>query len=264
MADANPRRKSKLNHQDEYAARIHPRARVGQGCRFGHGVIVSEECVIGDGVCLGHGVIVHPGTVIGEAVSILDRSVLGVQPRAAATSTLNVDPVLPPLRIGPRSQIGIGAILYAGTSLGEECFVADSAQIRERCSLGERVIVGRGVTVENDSIIGNRTKLQTGCYVTAFSAIGEDVFIAPMVVTTNDQYMGRTEKRLRERKGPVIHDRARIGAGAVLLPGITVGAEALIAAGAVVTRDVPAGKVVMGVPAVVRKDVSPEELLPTR
>jgi acetyltransferase-like isoleucine patch superfamily enzyme len=91
--------------------------------------------------------------------------------------------------------------------------------------------------------------------------IEDHVFVAPCVQTTNDNFMGRTEKRHALIKGATIRRGARIGGGVVLCPGIEIGAEAFIAAGAVVTRDAPAGKVLMGVPARVVRDVPAEELL---
>jgi acetyltransferase-like isoleucine patch superfamily enzyme len=121
--------------------------------------------------------------------------------------------------------------------------------------------VGRSVTVENDTRIGSRVKMQSGAYVTAYCVLEDDVFIAPMVVTTNDNYMGRTEKRHDEIAGCTIRRGARVGGGAHLLPGVEIGEEAFVATASVVTRDVPAHAVVMGVPARVVRDVPDEELL---
>jgi acetyltransferase-like isoleucine patch superfamily enzyme len=98
--------------------------------------------------------------------------------------------------------------------------------------------------------------------VTAYSTLEEDVFIAPCVVTTNDNFMGRTERRHELRKGPTIRRGARIGGGAVLLPGIEIGEEAFVGAGAVVLRDVPPRALVVGNPARQLRDVPDEELLP--
>ena len=109
-------------------------------------------------------------------------------------------------------------------------------------------MVGRGASVENDVRIGARVRMQTGAYVTAWSVVEDDVFIAPGVIFTNDPTAGRRPDGV-ELRGPTLRRGCRIGAGAVLLPGVEVGADAFVAAGAVVTRDVPAGALVMGVPA---------------
>jgi acetyltransferase-like isoleucine patch superfamily enzyme len=103
--------------------------------------------------------------------------------------------------------------------------------------------------------------VQANAYLTAYSTLEEDVFIAPCVVTTNDNYMGRSEKRHDLRQGPTIRRGARIGGGAVLLPGIEIGEEAFVGAGAVVLHDVPARAVVVGNPARKIRDVPDDELL---
>ena len=124
------------------------------------------------------------------------------------------------------------------------------------------MVVGRGSLVENDTTIGARTTIQANAYVTAYSTLEDDVFIAPCVVTTNDNFMGRTERRHALRKGPTIRRGARVGGGAVLLPGIEIGEEAFVGAGAVVLDDVPPRALVVGNPARRIRDVPDEELLP--
>jgi len=133
--------------------------------------------------------------------------------------------------------------------------------VRERCELGDDVVIGRGAHIENDVSIGARSKVQANAYVTAYSTLEEDVFIAPCVITTNDNFMGRTEKRHALRKGPTIRRGARVGGGAILLPGIEVGEDAFVGAGAVVLEDVPARAVVVGNPARQIREVPDEELL---
>jgi acetyltransferase-like isoleucine patch superfamily enzyme len=108
--------------------------------------------------------------------------------------------------------------------------------------------VGRGASVENDVRMGARVRMQTGAYVTAWSVVEDDVFIAPGAIFTNDPTAGRRPAGV-ELRGPVLRRGCRIGGGAVLLPGVEVGTDAFVAAGAVVTRDVPPGALVMGVPA---------------
>jgi acetyltransferase-like isoleucine patch superfamily enzyme len=204
--------------------------------------------------------VVYPGTVIGDGCQILDFAVVGKQPTLSPRSTANREP-LPPLELGAGAIVSTGAVVFAGTTLGERVIVGDQACVRERCELGDDVVVGRGSLVENDTSVGARTKIQANAYVTAYSTLEEDVFIAPCVATTNDNFMGRTERRHELRKGPTIRRGARIGGAAVLLPGIEVGEEAFVGAGAIVIRDVAPRAVVVGSPARQIREVPDEELL---
>ena len=210
----------------------------------------------------GENVVVYPGTVIGDGCRIGDNVVLGKPPTLSPRSTTKREE-LPPLELGAGTVVSTGAVVFAGTRLGAGVILGDQSCVRERCELGDEVVVGRGSLVENDTTIGARTKIQANAYVTAYSLLEEDVFIAPCVVTTNDNFMGRTERRHELRKGPTLRRGARIGGGAVLLPGIEVGEEAFVGAGAVVIRDVPARAVVVGNPARQLREVPDDELLPT-
>ena len=109
-------------------------------------------------------------------------------------------------------------------------------------------------------LVGERVRIQTGCYVTAFSTIEDDVFVAPGVTLTNDDTMGRHGPG-HELRGAVLRRACRIGGGAVLVPGVEVGEEAFVAAGAVVVADVAPRAVVMGVPARQVREVGDEDLL---
>jgi acetyltransferase-like isoleucine patch superfamily enzyme len=204
--------------------------------------------------------VVYPGTVVGEGCRILDYAVVGKQPVLSPRSTAAQEE-LPPLELGAGTVISTGAIVFAGTTIGERVIVGDQACVRERCTIGEDVVVGRGSLVENDTEVGARTKIQADAYVTAYSLLEEDVFIAPCVVTANDNFMGRTERRHALRRGPTIRRGARIGAAAVLLPGIEVGQEAFVGAGAVVIRDVAPRALVVGNPARQIREVPDDELL---
>jgi acetyltransferase-like isoleucine patch superfamily enzyme len=199
--------------------------------------------------------------VIGDGCRIGDNVVLGKQPVLSPRSTTKREE-LPPLELGEGTVVSTGSVVFAGTKVGARAIIGDQSCVRERCELGDDVVVGRGALVENDTTIGARTKIQANAYVTAYSTLEEDVFVAPCVVTTNDNFMGRTEQRHALRKGPTIRRGARIGGGAVLLPGIEVGEEAFVGAGAVVLHDVPPRALVVGNPARPIRDVPDDELLP--
>jgi len=205
--------------------------------------------------------IVYPGTILGEGVKVLENAVVGKQPTLSPRSTAKREP-LPPAVIGADAVISTGAILFAGSTVGDRVILGDQSCVRERVVIGDDVVVGRGSLVENDTTIGAMTKIQADAYITAYSTLEEHVFIAPCVVTTNDNWMGRTEKRFGNIKGPTIRRGARVGGGAILCPGIEIGEEAFIGAGAVVTKDVPPRVVVVGSPARVLRGVPEDELLP--
>src|SRR5712692_3699075 len=204
--------------------------------------------------------IVYPGTVLGDGCRILDHAVVGKQPTLGPRSTAKQED-LPALELGPGTIVSTAAIVFAGTRIGARVIVGDQACVRERCDIGDDVVIGRGALVENDTTMGALTKIQAGAYITAYSTLEDNVFIAPRVITTNDNFMGRTEQRHALRKGPTIRRGARVGAGAVLCPAVEIGADAFVGAGAVVVQDVPPRVVVVGNPARPLREVPDEELL---
>ena len=204
--------------------------------------------------------IVYPGTVLGEGVKVLEHAVVGKQPSLSSRSTAKREE-LPPAEIGDGTIVSTGAVVFAGTQVGARVILGDQSCVRERVVVGDDVVIGRGSLVENDTTIGAMTKIQAEAYITAYSTLEEHVFIAPCVVTTNDNFMGRTERRHELRKGPTIRRGARVGGGAILLPGIEIGEDAFVGAGAVVTKDVEARMLVVGSPARVMRPVAEDELL---
>jgi UDP-2-acetamido-3-amino-2,3-dideoxy-glucuronate N-acetyltransferase len=227
----------------------------------GQNVVIKENVIFGENVVIGHNVIIYEGVSIGDNCMIQDNVVIGKQPTQAKNSILPELKKLPPTIIGSGCTIGTSSIIYANATLSHDVFVADLATIRERVTIGEKSIVGRGVAIENDSKVGKNCKLETNCYITAYSEIGNYVFVAPCVVTTNDNYMARTKKRFDKFKGVTIKDGGRIGANATILPGIIIEEDGTVAAGSVVTRNVSKEELVVGSPAKKVRDVPKEQLL---
>src|SRR5919106_4285251 len=203
---------------------------------------------------------VYPGTVLGEGVKVLENAVVGKQPSLSPRSTSRRDE-LSPAEIGDGTIVSTGAIVFAGSRIGARVILGDQSCVRERVTIGDDVVLGRGSLIENDTSVGAMTRIQAQAYITAYSTLEEHVFIAPCVVTTNDNYMGRTKQRHALMKGPTVRRAARVGGGAVLCPGVEIGEEAFVAAGAVVAANVPARAVVMGVPARQVREVPDEDLL---
>jgi len=240
---------------------IHPSAKIGEGTTLGEFCVVGENVVIGKGCRIGNHVVIHADTRVGDTVRIDDHASLGKKPMKAANSATTKEQELPPLEVGELSIVGTGVVLYRGAKIDAKVLMADLATIRENVTIGRGTIVGRGVTVENFCTVGRFCKLESECYITAYSTLEDRVFIAPGVVTSNDNYVGRTAERFKHFKGVTVKKGARIGAGTVTLPGVVIGEDALVAAGSVVTADVPARKIVLGTPARVWRDVPVEQLL---
>ena len=236
-------------------------ARIGAGTTWGEHCVFGANVVIGAGCQIGNHVVFHDDVVIGDSVRVDDGAVLGKLPMRAASSATTKDAQFPPLTVGAGGIIGTHVVLYRGAKIGRRVLIADQATVREEVTVGDRTIVGRGVTIENECTIGRFVKLETECYITAYSTIEDRVFIAPGVVTSNDNFVGRTEERKKHFKGITVKKGARIGAGSVILPGKTIGEDALVGAGSLVTGDVPARMVVYGSPARVVREVPAEQLL---
>jgi acetyltransferase-like isoleucine patch superfamily enzyme len=152
-------------------------------------------------------------------------------------------------------------VIYAGSVLGNKVLVADLSTVRENVTVGDFTIVGRGVAIENFCKIGSYCKLETNAYITAYSELEDRVFVAPCVATSNDNFVGRTKERFKHFKGVTVKKGGRIGVNATILPGKVIAEDTLVAAGALVTKNTTARKIVAGVPARELRDVPNEQLL---
>jgi len=223
------------------------------------GLVLSPTASVGRDVVFGANVVVHDGVVIGDGVVVQDAAILGKPLRVADRSSAPRAP-LDPLVVEDGAVICAQAILFAGAVVGRDAIVGDQAVVRERVRIGEATVVGRGAMIENDAVVGARVRLQTNVYLTAHSVVEDDVFVGPCAMTTNDHTMARHAGGAG-LAGATLRRACRIGGGAVLVPGVEVGEEAFVAAGAVVTNDVAPRGVVMGVPARMVRRVPDDDLL---
>lgn len=236
-------------------------ATIGKNCIFGNNVVIMDSVVIGNNVSIGNNCVIYPQTIIENHVEIQDNAVLGKRPRASTMSKIKIQDDYDPLRIEEDCLVGTSVIIYCGTKIGKKCLIGDLASIRENCLIDDYTIIGSAVTINVNTRIGKYTKIQTGCHITGNMIIEDHVFFGPEATTMNDAYMGRTDGSVDQRIGPTIKSGARIGSNATIMAKITIGRDAVVGAGSVVTKDVADGKVAVGVPAREIKDVPPEHRL---
>ncbi|POZ92562.1 N-acetyltransferase [Petrotoga halophila] len=236
-------------------------AKIDNNVQIGYNAIIEENVVIKKSTIIGNNVIIKKGSIIGENCTISDNSIIGKSPLKAKNSATTETKTFSPITLGNNVIVGACCILYKGTKISNDVFIGDLTSIREDVEIGENTIIGKGATIENKSRIGKYVKIETEAYITAISTIEDYCFIAPGVTFTNDQFLGRTEKRKTLFKGPVVKKGARIGANATILPGKIIGEDALVGAGSVVTKNLEPKKIYVGVPAKEIRNVPKEELL---
>lgn len=239
-------------HVDE-TARVHSSVRVGWGVHVGAGASIGANTV------LGCNVVIYPDTRIGRDCVIFDNAVLGRPPLKATVRGRTVNESLAPLHIGDRCVVGACAVIYKGVRVGQQALIGDGASIREEVRIGREVLIARGVTVNYGAVIRDRVRIMDNAHITGNTLIESDAFVSTNVSTTNDNAMAVASPKKQRFAGPTIRRGASLGANCTLLPGVIIGRGAIVAAGAVVTRNVPAGATVMGVPARSARPNSPSK-----
>lgn len=222
--------------------------------QIGENVVIREYAIVRNGAKIGNNVIIHPfviiedGVRIGDNVEIFPSAYIGKPPRGVGAMTRPMN-FTAKVEVGTGCVIGPNAVIYYDVEIGSHTLISDGASIREQSKIGSRCIIGRYVTVNYATLIGNEVKVQDHTWLAGNMRIGDRVFISGGVTTANDNLMGASGYDEDKIVGPTIENGVRIGAGAILLPKVTAGENSLIAAGAVVTTDVPAGQTAKGIPA---------------
>jgi UDP-2-acetamido-3-amino-2,3-dideoxy-glucuronate N-acetyltransferase len=217
------------------------------------GSAVAKGSTLGARTFVGRAVTVYPGVRIGAGCIVMDGAVIGRMPIPTATTTRRVEAAFGTVAVGEGTIIGANAVLYTNTVFGRDVLVGDLSSVREGCDIGDGAILGRGVMALYNCRIGRFSRIQDQVHLVGDMVLEEHVFVGMGTVTTNDNdvYLARFGHRGSDevQRGPTIRRLAMIGAGTTILPNLEIGEGAFVAAGAVVTRDVPAWTVWAGVPA---------------
>lgn len=208
------------------------------------GTAVATDAEVGSDTFVGRGVTIYPGVAVGAGGIVLDGAVLGRMPIPTPTTTRPVTPEFGRLSIGEGSIVGAHAVLYTGSSFGRQVLIGDLTSVREGCQVADGAILGRAVMALYDCSIGAFSRIQDQVHLVGDMVVEEHVFIGMGTVTTNDNdvYLARFggSSTAEPQRGPTIRRLAVIGAGSTILPNLEIGEGAFVAAGAVVTKDVPA------------------------
>lgn len=203
---------------------------------------------------------IYGNSAIGKDTVVLERVILGYPEHKVLMEILkkNIeieDFDFPGCTIGPNSIIRAGSTIFSSVQTGRNFKTGHNVMIRENTQIGDNVLIGTNVIVDGNVKIGNNVSIQGNVYIPTNVVIEDNVFIGPCAVLANDKYPIRKKYEL---KGPVLRKGASIGANATLLPGVEIGEGAMVAGGALVTKDVPPWKLAIGVPA--RINELPEDL----
>lgn len=223
------------------------------------GAFVDVGAKLGEGVILHPGVTIYAGVEIGDGCEIFPGAVIGRPPRA--TPSVARKPVDGGrVRIGRGCIIGAHAVIYQAVSILDGTLIGDGASIRELVRIGGDCIIGTGAEVQYEVLIENYARIMGHAIIAGRSCVREGAFVGMGVVTSNDSALadrlvnaGRGEGYRFDSarvRGVDIGHHAFVGSGANLLPGVRIGARAVVGAHALVTRDVLDGVRVMGIPAV--------------
>jgi acetyltransferase-like isoleucine patch superfamily enzyme len=223
-------------------------------------VRTGTRCFIGTSSRLQGPIKLGNSVFIGEFVSIG----FPIQAQIIAYQTGKIESPLvasKPIAIGNHCIIRTGTVIYTNVRLGNHVRTGHNAIIREGVTIGDHTLVGSGTIIDGNTSIGNSVSIQSNVYIPWNSTIEDHVFLGPNCILTNDKYVMRAPYDL---KGPIIRRGVSVGAGAIIMPSIEIGEEAVIGAGAVVTRNVPPKTIVFGVPAEIKSKIPKDWDIPMK
>ncbi len=226
---------------------ISPLARIGQGVKLAPFVYIADNAVIGDNVQIEPGAIIYENVVIGAGSFIGAQCILGEK---LSTSLNDNEYTNPPLVIGAQSTIRSGTIIYAGSTMGHHFRTGHRAVIRERSMFGDDCSFGTLSQSDGHIKVGNGCRFHNNVFISTYTTVGDNVHFYPMSCTVDSLH----PPCKKGREGPHIESNVIIGAKALLMPRVRIGAGAVIAGASVVTHDVPANMVAAGHPAKVIKN----------
>ncbi|EKD71512.1 MAG: transferase hexapeptide repeat containing protein [uncultured bacterium] len=241
---------------------------IGKNSTIAHNVIFIGHVLIGNNCKIGNNVILR-SVAIGDNTIVEDNTILGYE-----TITGHYYDQKPFLKknvpfkdseykviIGKNVLIRTGVTIYHDTTIGDNCWINHNALVREETIISADISIGSYTVVENKVLIGKKCAIHNHVMVCGETIIEPYVFIGPNVTFTNNSPIGHLRDLPATIRGPKLRLGCAIGGGATLCPGVEIGQEAIVGAGAIVTKDVSSRIIVAGSPAKKIKDVDPKSFI---
>lgn len=232
---------------------------LGKGVRIGEHSVIYDHVVLADDVILGRNVRINSNVRIGRGSVIEDNVIIGYQ---TLTRVWRPGEKMDRTELGEEVLIRPNSLIYTGCKIGDRTKISHNVVIREMTTIGQNTSIGCLCKCEGYTTIGSYCSIHALTMISSFMTVEDYVFIGPCCTTINDYRIDYRREFNYDAKGPTIKFGARIASSATIMPGVVIGREALIGAGALVTKDVPDLKIAFGVPAKVVADVKEEERVP--
>lgn len=226
---------------------------IGQHVTFGQNVTLGHHCIIEDGAVIGDNVYIDSNTIVRSGVALGADSFVGsncILGEYQMDFCRDHSAPAHPLTIGAHALLRSGTILYSGSVIGEGFQTGHNVTIREKAQIGDHVSVGTLSDIQGNCRIGNYVRMHSNVHIGQLSQVDDFVWIYPYVVLTNDP-----TPPSNNFVGVHVHSFAIVATGALVMPGLDIDQDALVAAGAIVTKPVPAYAVVAGNPGRTISDV---------